>query len=220
MHNLDRTQVGFGQEAGNYEMSSGETPLNESEQVELAAELLEVSSEAELDQFIGDFISKAGSALGKFVRSDTGQALTGALKTVAKQVLPMAGQAVGGYFGGPTGSQIGGQLASAASNLFEAENEDQEWEAANTFVKLATDAVKTAVQAPPGANARAVAQNAVLQAAQTHAPGLLTAGAGAGGGAGQQPGTGGNGTHAADGGGGHKTGRWFRRGNRIVLMGA
>jgi hypothetical protein len=217
MHNLDRTQVGFGQEMVGNGFSSGVT-LNENEQVELAAELLEVSNDAELDQFLGDLISKAGSAIGSFVRSDTGQALTGALKSAAKQLLPVAGQAVGGYFGGATGANIGGQIGGAASNLFEADNEEREWEAANTFVKLATEAVKNAAQAPPGANPRAVAQNALIQAAQVHAPGLLTqaggsAMTGAGPGAGQQ------GMAGAHGERGGRSGRWIRHGNRIILTG-
>ena len=203
MHNLDRTQVGFGQELGDFEFSSGEFGDNELQ--ELAAELMEIGSEGELDNFLGDLISKAGSAIGKLVSSPTGQALTSALKGAAKQLLPMAGKAVGGYFGGSTGSQIGGQLGSAAGNLFgETENEEQEWEAANTFVKLATDAVKNAAAAPPGANPRQVAQQAVMQAAQVHAPGLL-GGQGAGG----------NGSH---GGQMPRSGRWIRKHNRIIVL--
>ena len=199
MHNLDRMQVGFGQELGDYEFSNGE--LGDNELQELAAELMEVGSEAELDNFLGDLIKKAGSAIGTFVGSPTGQALTGALKSAAKQLLPMAGKAVGGYFGGSTGAQIGGQVGSAASGLLgEAENEEQEWEAANTFVKLATDAAKAAAQAPPGANPRQVAQQAVMQAAQTHAPGLLGQG-------------GATGSH-----GGARTGRWIRKGNHIIVL--
>jgi len=207
MHNLDRTQVGFGQEVGDFEFSE-EYTLGENEMMELAAELMEVSDEAELDNFLGDLVSK----IGKFAGTPTGQALTGALKSAAKQLLPMAGKAVGGYFGGSTGAQIGGQVGSAASNLFETENEEQEWEAANTLVKIATDAARNAAQAPPGANPRQVAQQAVMQAAQVHAPGLLgqqgKAGAAASG----------NGSHP----GHHKrSGRWIRKGDRIiVLMGA
>ena len=116
MHNLDRTQVGFGQELGEFECSSGET-LGENELQELAAELMEVSDEAELDNFLGDLISKAGSAVGKFVSSPTGQALTGALKSAAKQLLPMAGKAVGGYFGGATGAH-GDECLSDSCTLF------------------------------------------------------------------------------------------------------
>jgi hypothetical protein len=94
--------------------------------------------------------------------------------------------------------------------LFEAESEDREWETANTFVRLAADTVKNALQsAAPGVNPRAVAQQALAAAAQTHAPGLVT----------QAP----NGHPAEPGGaGGHhgRSGRWIRRGNHIVLMGA
>jgi hypothetical protein len=205
MHNLDRTQIGYGQEMGDFEFSSGDSVFNENEQMELAAELLEVSSEAEMDQFLGDLISKAGSAIGKFVSSPTGQAIGGMLKGAAKQLLPAAGQALGGYLGGSTGAQLGGQLGSAASGLFEMEADDQEWESANTFVRLAGDAIKNALDAPPGANPHAVAQKALVQAAQTHAPGLLGASQGA---------------HPGGGNGGSKSGRWIRRGNDIVLMGA
>ena len=73
--------------------------------MELASELLEVTSEAELDRFLGDLISRAGQAVGKFVKSPEGQAIGGILKGAAKQVLPGIGSAVGGYFGGATGSK-------------------------------------------------------------------------------------------------------------------
>src|SRR5947209_5491770 len=156
MHNLDRTQVGFSPEMGDFEFSEGESVFNESEQAELAAELLEVSNDAELDQFLGDLISRAASAIKTFANSSTGQALGSALKGVAKQVLPVAGTALGGYLGGSGGAQIGGQLGSAASNLFESESGEQEWEAANTFVRLAADAAKRAAEAPLSANSKAI----------------------------------------------------------------
>ena len=40
--------------------------------MELAAELLGVASEAELDRFLGDLIKKAGRAVGQFVKSPVG----------------------------------------------------------------------------------------------------------------------------------------------------
>ena len=184
--------------------------LSESQEMELAAELMEVNSEQELEQFLGDLIKKAGGAIGGLIKSPIGQALGGALKGVAKQVLPMAGQALGGAIGGPVGSQLGGQLASAAGSMFglELEAGEQEFEAAKTFVKLAADAVQNAASAPPGANPHAVAQAAVAQAAQTHAPGLFAP---------DQPGS----MHSQfDGntGRGH-SGRWVRQGGKIILFG-
>jgi uncharacterized protein (DUF697 family) len=185
--------------------------LSESQEMALAAELMEVNNEQELEQFLGDLIKKVGGAVGGLIKSPIGQALGGALKGVAKQVLPLAGQALGGAIGGPAGSQIGGQLASAAGGMFglELEASEQEFEAAQTFVRLAADAVKNAAAAPPGANPHAVAQSAVNQAAQVHAPGLL--GNGPAGAFGSQPG----------GDMGHgQSGRWIRRHNKIILFGA
>ena len=98
------------------ETSSGETGevFGETEQMELASELLEVTNEAELDRFLGDLINRAGQAVGKFIKSPEGQAIGSALKGAAKQVLPAIGSAVGGYLGGPTGAQLGEDAASAA----------------------------------------------------------------------------------------------------------
>ena len=127
----------------------------------------------------------------------------------------MAGSAIGGYFGGPGGAQIGGKLAQTAGGLFglgETENEEREWEAAQTFVRLAADTVKNAARAPPGAPPAAVAQNALAQAAQVHAPGLV-------GPAGPMGGPGGPGGPTPFGGH-NRSGRWIRRGGKIVLFGA
>ncbi|MGH7520870.1 MAG: hypothetical protein ACREMI_06300 [Gemmatimonadales bacterium] len=67
-----------------------ETGLDEVDEMDLAAELLGVSDEAELDQFFGKLIKKAG----KFLKSPTGKALGGILKNVARKALPIAGRAV------------------------------------------------------------------------------------------------------------------------------
>lgn len=179
MHDFDRTQVGFSPELESFEYEFGETELGENEVMELAGELLELSSEQEFENFLGDLINKAGSAIANFAGTPAGQALGGMLKSAAKKILPAAGQAIGGYFGGSTGSQIGGQLATAASNLFEAEsseyeNEEREWEAASNLVKIATDAARNLAQAAPRGNPVAAARHAVMEAAQKHAPHLLT----------------------------------------------
>ena len=208
----------FPHEMESYEYSRGGL-LTESQEMELASELMEVNSEQELEQFLGDLIKSAGSAIGGLIKSPVGQALGGALKGVAKQVLPMAGQALGGMIGGPAGSQIGGQLASAAGSMFglELEAGEQEFEAAKTFVKIATDAIQNAASAPSGANPQAVAQAAVKQAMQTHAPGLFPPGPNGPFPPGPEPGP----SHPESGNGhGHgHTGRWVRRGNKIVLFG-
>jgi hypothetical protein len=206
MHDIDRTQVGLAGES--YEPHAGGPVFNEDEQTSLAAEMMEIGSEQEFEDFLGDLISKATHAIGGFINSPTGHALGGVLKGAAKQLLPMAGQALGGMVGGPAGGQIGGQLASAASGLFEAEMEEREWEAANTFVQLSGEAAKNAASAPPGANPMAVAKQAVVEAAKVHAPALVPALAG--------------GPHANGFGpssGPASSGRWVRHGRKIILHG-
>src|SRR5438067_1817987 len=63
------------------------SPLTEAQELELASELLEISSEAELEQFLGGLIKKVGG----FMKSPIGQALGGVLKNVAKKALPVVG---------------------------------------------------------------------------------------------------------------------------------
>lgn len=230
MHNLDTARIELGHEMENFEFTSDETEtvFNETEQMELASELLEVNSEAELENFFGDLISKAGHAAGSFINSPTGKALGGLLKGAAKQILPVAGQALGGYLGGSQGAQIGGQLASQAANMFEseAEGEDREWEAANKLVKLAAEAVKNAAAAPGGMHPQVVATQALTEAAKLHAPELLTKatnGKSNGFSNGKSPSVTGNGSYAGTSTGaerGARSGRWIRRGHHIVLIGA
>jgi uncharacterized protein (DUF697 family) len=147
--------------------------LGEGELMELAAELLEVRDEQELDRFLGDVFKKVKA----FAGSPAGKAIGGMLKGVLKKALPIAGKVAGSFFGGPLGGTIGGKLGSMASNLFEMEleglsQEDREFEAAKQFVRFASEAVKNASSAP-GGNPVAIARSAIAAAAQNHAPGLL-----------------------------------------------
>lgn len=212
MHDLDQAvQAGFG-EMESFEYPAAGQVFSENEVQELASEALEITSEGEMDQFLGDLISKASHAIGKFVKGPVGQALGGVLKTVAKQLLPQAGQALGSLIGSPA---IGGQIASAAGSalgLNEAEAAEAEYEGAQTLVRLAGDAVKNAASAPPGAHPQAAAHAAVQQAAQIHAPGLaVPAAPRVRGGCGGEEG-------AASAGA--RSGRWIRRGGKIILLGA
>jgi uncharacterized protein (DUF697 family) len=242
MHDIDRTTLEFGQEFGGggsgyemeqYEFGQGEWTgeggglLSEADEMELANELLSVTNEQELDQFLGSFLKKAASVAGNIIRSPVGQAVGGVLKGVAKKALPMAGTAIGGYFGGPLGAKIGSGLATAAANALEMgegelSGEDREFEGAKTFVKIAADTVNRAAQAR-GGDPRQIAQQAATAAAKQFAPGLLgqgqgRSGQGAQGGQGaQSPGQGRAGVTGARGA---SSGRWMRQGRKIVLYGA
>src|SRR5215470_18756434 len=104
MHDIGRTQQNYMGESGHETFESYETPetqelpLQESLEMELASELLEVTNEEELDRFLGSLIGRAAKGLGRIVRSPIGHALGGVLKRVAKVALPLAGKAVGGFF--------------------------------------------------------------------------------------------------------------------------
>ncbi len=186
--------------------------FSETEQMELASELLEITSEAELDRFLGDLIGRAGNAIGKFVKSPEGQAIGGILKGAARQVLPGIGSAVGRYFGGETGAKLGGDVASAAGRAFGLEleglsSEDREFEVARRYVSFAGEAVKNLALAPSNLDPRSAAGAAAVDAAKTHAPGLLSPRQAA-----IEPQT--NSSFST----GH-SGRWMRRGSKIVLYG-
>jgi hypothetical protein len=215
-HDIDRTQVGFGSEIAGSAGHPGGGMFNPDIHANLAADLLDVKNEQELNYFLGDVISGATSAIGDFINSPTGQALGSGLKDVAKQALPIVGTAIGARFGGPVGSQIGGALGTAVAGTFEMASEEQEWEAANTFVKLAGEAAKNAAMAPPGADPQAVAKKAIIEAAKIHAPALVPTLTGEGhcGCATCRHREGHHHHHHH----GH-SGRWFRHGRRIVLEG-
>ena len=190
-------------------MSGGEfedeQPFNEIQEMELAAELVGVSSEEELDQFIGDFLKKAASAAGKALHTPLGQQVGGLFKGAIKKVLPKIGSAVG--IDGGTASQLVDQAGQILGLELEGLSaEDQEFEAAKQLVRFGADAVKNAVNSPNAPT------QAVAQAAQRHAPGLLKNGASA-----SPQNTGGNSTCGC---GSHQSGRWIRRGAKIILMGA
>jgi len=234
MHDLDRTlqefEAGFdaleshddefGDEfefEGGWDMEDddeSEAVFDEIEEMELAATLLEIQDEEELEQFLGSLIKKAGRAIGKVVKSPVGKALGGVLKKVAKTALPMAGAALGNLVVPGAGGLVGGKLASMAGKMFGLELEgmspqDQEFEVARRVVRLAGAATKQAVKAPPMGSPVTAAKNAVAKAAQTHAPGL------AGGSTAFTPSYSNGGRANVVG----RNGRWFRRGRRIVLLG-
>lgn len=242
MHDLDRTTMEFGQEMPNFESEqfefgqgewSGEYGqqeglFSETDEMELANELLSVTNEAELEQFLGSFLKKAASAAGQAIRSPIGQAIGGVLKGVAKKAIPLAGGAIGGYFGGPLGAKIGSGLASAAGSALGLESEtmsgeDREFEGARQFVKLAADTVNRAAGAGNG-DPRAIAQAAAIAAARQFAPALLGKPGGQGGGMMPMGGAGQQMQGRPQGGGTmsqvrNQSGRWARQGRRIVLYG-
>jgi hypothetical protein len=228
MHDIDRVRLEAESEAfesgeyeaGQFEFNETGEVFGETENMELASELLEVSSEAELEQFLGDLVAKAGQSLGRFVGSPQGQALVGVLKGAARQVLPTLGSSVGRYLGGDAGAGLGAQAANAAGRAFGLEleglsNEDREFEIARRYVNFAGEAVRNLSEnaAPRESEIAAgvpikAAITAALAAARTHAPGVKFSAAMKGDSA----------TPAVE----HRqgtTGRWVQDGSKITLYG-
>lgn len=205
---LEADQFEFPEEVEVSGDTAAESPLDEVDEMDLAAELLEVTDEAQLDQFLGNLIRRAGRAIGRVVRSPVGRALGGLLRGAARQAVPVVGQALGGLVGGPAGAAIGGQLTSAAGRAFGLEleglsPEDQEFEVARRFVRFGGAAARRAALTPPTVAPQAAARAAVMAAAHRHAPGLLR-------------GTAGLAPVVANGVG--RTGRWIRRGRNIIIV--
>jgi hypothetical protein len=224
MHDIDCTQLEAGIDAlesdqfeftEEFDLSGAmemESPFDEVEEIDLATELLTISSEEELDQFLGKLfrgawrgIRKVGSAIGRVARP-----LGGILKGIAKKALPFVGGALGSLIPIPgVGTAVGSALGSAVSKALEMEfeglgPEDREFEMARRFVRLAGTAARQAASAQPGVDPQAVARSAVMAAARQHVPGLVSA---------ATPPT----TTAAMVPG--HSGRWIRRGHRIILLG-
>jgi uncharacterized protein (DUF697 family) len=212
MHDLDRTQLETYEtfEATPFGYAGESGVFGEADEIAMATELLGVSTEEELDQFLGDLVKKVGGVVGKIARGPIG----GLLKGVAKKILPMAGGALGSFIPIPgVGTAVGTALGNAAANMFEVNlegmnQEDQEFDIARRFVRLAGDAAAKAANAGPAAATPAGAKAALVEAARTHAPGLarmLTSG--------------GMGIASPAGVAG-RTGRWIRRGRHILVLGA
>ena len=205
-------------EAPEYTEESGapESPFNEEEEMELAAELLGVQSEEQLDEFLGKLFKKAVGAVKRFAKSPVGGSLFKILKGAAKTALPMLGTAAGAALGGPLGAHLGGTVAGAAGKAFGLEleglsPEDQEFEVARRYVRFAGSASQAATEAAATAPPSVAATRGAVAAARRHAPGLIRPyGARPGG----RPHAGGCSCGTAT------SGEWVRRGGNIVLLNA
>ena len=85
--------------------------------------------------------------------------------------------------------------------------EDSEFEVAKRYINFAGEAVKNLTLTPTVQNPKAAASAAAISAAQTHAPGLLSTTT--------SPSSGQVQSHMPR----VNSGRWVRRGNKIILYG-
>lgn len=148
-------------------------PLSEAAEVELAMELLGVSSEAEWEQFLGKMFKGIKKIGGKLLKP-----LGGVLKGLAKKALPVLGGALGSFIPIPgVGTAIGTALGSAVGKALELEfgemeSEEAELETARHIVRVAASTAQRLADAPQGMAGDAAVRAALLAAARAHVPGF------------------------------------------------
>lgn len=154
--------------------------LSETMELEFAQELLEITSEAELEEFLGKLFRKVAKGAKSFASSGVGKAIGGVLRKVAKTALPTVGAALGSMVAPGVGTAIGGKLGSMASSLLEAEElesmseAEAELEAARRYVRWAAGTVRNGMRAPRGVAPRTAARAAAVSSARRYAPALLS----------------------------------------------
>ncbi|HEV2147595.1 MAG TPA: hypothetical protein VGR37_09360, partial [Longimicrobiaceae bacterium] len=155
MHDLDRTLNEFeagidALESGDFEYEGEYDGEYEMDETQLAAELLEINDEQELDQFLGSLVGGALSAGKAFLGSQTGKALTGVLKNAAGNALPQIGGVLGRAVAGNDGARLGRHVGQFARRRLrwelEAGGQDQELELAQSLVRVARTAARVLQQ--------------------------------------------------------------------------
>lgn len=153
--------------------------LDPAQELELAQELMEITSEEELEEFLGKLVRQVSRGARAFMRSGIGKAVGGVLRNVAKTALPVVGSALGTFVAPGLGTAIGGKLGTMASKLLEAEElesmdeAEAELEAARRYVRWAAGTVRNGMRAPYGVPPRTVARAAAVSSARRYAPALL-----------------------------------------------
>ncbi|MCI5131216.1 MAG: hypothetical protein D3904_06760 [Candidatus Electrothrix sp. EH2] len=206
----DEFEYGDGELEGEYEGLEMEGIFSEAEEMELANELLNVSSDAELDQFLGKVFKRVVRKVRKFKRY--ARPAWKIFRRIGRRVLPYAGAAVGTYFGGPAGAVVGRRLGKFAGSRLEMEfegmgEEEMEFEVARRLVRTIGATAKDAVKAPTEVKPDVVVKKAATSAVQKFMPYYYGRRSRR-----SSPRTNFRRTRRS-------SGRWVRRGNSIVILG-
>jgi hypothetical protein len=156
------------------------SPFSQSETLELAAQLLDVKSEQELDHFLGSLVSKAWKGIKQVGRTvaQVAKPLGGVLKPLVKTALPIVGGALGSFIpipgvGTALGSAVGGMLGNAIGNeVGEVSGLHRDLEVARKIVDVAGTAARNVAASPPGSDPQTLAKMAVVKAMHEHMPQL------------------------------------------------
>jgi hypothetical protein len=113
---------------------------------ELAAGLLDVVSESELEDFLGGLVVETARNAGRRIGADNGRALVASLRRTAEQTLPTLSVALG-----DAGRSVAPGAARTAARIFGVElegmsAEDRDFEIARRFVRFAQAATVQAAR--------------------------------------------------------------------------
>ncbi len=181
---------------------ASDSPFSDCEERTLASRLLEVASEAELDEVLRALSAKATPG-GEPGATTALQPFERFLKAVAKQALPSIAAAAGGASDLSEGDPAAGRLGALLNRAFSAKAAGKAaglsvgdpnlkacrelFERCRQFVRLAGKAAKAAAAAPPGVPPVVVAGKALGEAARRALTGAPASAAAAGGPAGGGP---------------------------------
>lgn len=191
-------------------------PLDDATETELAADLLDAEDDEELEQVINRAMShppkgRRPRRRGRSRNRKRKRGVGGLLKRLAKKALPGIGAVLGSAI--PiVGPLVGRAVGKAASKAIHPEHEglgpdDLDFETAKAVIRTASDAADNAERIPPEVPSDQAANAAVVKAARKHAPRLVRH-KGASPVASSSPPA-----------GIVRSGRWVRRGRKIVLLG-
>jgi hypothetical protein len=140
--------------------------------------VLEVTSEQELEQFLGDLWDATKAAASRAYNSDVVQAAIPGLKAVGAAVLPKAAGWVADRYAPGTGGIAQAGVQAAVDQWLKEEleglsGEDREFETARRYVRFVNAALQHAAQVPDRVPARVGAQIVLRDAAREHIPGVV-----------------------------------------------
>jgi len=162
------------EENENSESSAEDEVFGEMQEMELAAQLLEITSENELEGFMGKLISRA---TGGAIPPAGSLHLRGLLCRAAKDALPLLASGAANMLEPGARSSAGARLAAVAGDLFGLEleglsPEDQEFEVARRFVRFAGAGARQARRFRASGSRSSSAWQSLQRAARRHAPGF------------------------------------------------
>ena len=180
MHDLDRQQLERQEGLGEYGEATGTmgAELTEAQELALASEVLEISNEEELEQFLGDLWNATKAAASKAYNSDVVKAAIPGLKAVGVAVLPKAAGWLANRYAPGTGDMASAGVQAAVDQWLKEEleglsGEDREFETARRYVRFVDDTFRRAAQTPDRVSPPVAAQVVLRDAAREHVPGLV-----------------------------------------------